>query len=312
MRVTFNTMYDNSINATNQHYAALSDAMNHTQYRVLKAGDDPLSQGNIIALNSAIAEIEIYERESNEIESLLKQSEVYIDAYYNKLLDLDETLLELSNGTVSEDDYGLYSKELKAIEEDLALSLNAQDTNGNYIFGGTVTDEPPFQKETVAMDVDGDGVTENIEMYVYKGNDQRVLSKTGSTSEIPTTINGSTLTDDGQGGNVFQTIGVATYYLDQGTPIPDDTMRGLQQSVTGTMDSVINVKTDLGINIQEAQSNTMIYSSMKQEYSTMLSNEQDADIVEVVTNIQKEQQMIQVISETTKIMMETASISFLD
>ncbi|WP_210498437.1 hypothetical protein [Vibrio crassostreae] len=312
MRVTFNAMYDNSINATNQHYAALSDAMTHTQYRVLKAGDDPLSQGNIVALNAAIAEIEIYERESNEIESLLRQSEVYIDAYYDRLLDLDETLIELSNGTVAEDDYELYSKELKAIEEDLASALNAQDTNGNYIFGGTVTDEPPFQKETVSMDVNGDGTPENIDMYVYKGNDQRVLSKTGSTSEIPTTINGSELVNDGNGGNVFQTIGIATYYLDQGQAIPDDTMSKLQQSVSGTMDSVVKVKTDLGINIQEAQSNTMLYSSMKQEYTTMLSNEQDADIVEAVINIQKEQQMIQVISETTKMMMETASISFLD
>lgn len=312
MRVTMNAMYDSQLHATNKNYAGLSNAMEHQQYRVLSAGDDPLSTATIVSLNASISELSIYERAAQKVQSSINIMDTNIEHFHDRFMDLDAALTSVMSADLSEEDYPIYADELHQLEDDLASVLNAQDENGDYIFGGTETGSPPFVKEPVQIDIDGDGNMETVDMYVYKGNGEQKTEKVGATESLPTTIDGSTIIDDGNGGNIFETIATATYYLDQGQPVPETHWDEITQSMDGVSESLISTQTSMGINLQKAQTNTMLYGSMKQEYEIMLANEQDADIVEAITEIQKHQQLIQVTSNTTKIMTEMMSVSFLD
>lgn len=312
MRVPFNQMYTNQQNATNANYAGLSSAMDHQQYRVKQSGDDPLAQANIISLNAAISEATIFENSAKQIQSALQLNETYLASYNDRLLDAGETLTKVMNGDVAKEDYGTYAGELHEIEDDLAAILNSTDANGNYIFGGTVTDTPPFVTETFQIDIDGDGTNESVEMYVYKGNDEEVDAKVGNTSSLPTTIDGSTVVGNENGGTIFETLATATYYLDQDQPIPENQWDSISASIDGATESLVNVQTEVGINMQQAMSNTMLYGNVKQTYQIQLSNEQDADIVESIMEMQKYEQLISVTAQTTKIMSDMLSISFLD
>ena len=312
MRVTMNAMYDAQLTAINNNYTGLSNAMEHQQYRVLSAGDDPLSAATIVSLNASISELSIYENAAMKVQSAINIMDTNVEQMHSRYMGLDEALMSIMNADVSEDDLPIYADELHKIEEDLAAILNATDENGDYIFGGTALGEPPFVKEQVQIDIDGDGNMDTVEMYVYKGNNEQKNEKVGETEKLPTTIDGSIMIDDGKGGNIFETIAAAAYYLDQGQPIPEEQWDDINESMDGISESMISAQTDMGVNLQKAQTNTMLYGSMKQEYQIMLSNEQDADIVEAITQIQKHQQLIQVTSNTTKIMTEMMSVSFLD
>ncbi len=312
MRVTMNAMYDSQLAAVNGNYSGLSNAMDHQQYRVLQAGDDPLAAATIVSLNASISELSIYESAAAKVQSAINIMDTNVEHMHTRYMDLDEAMKSIMNADVSEDDLPIYADELHQIEDDLASLLNSQDENGDYIFGGTATGEPPFVKEPVQIDIDGDGTMETVDMYVYKGNGDQKHEKVGETSKLPTTIDGSTIIDDGNGGNIFETIATVTYYLDNGQHVPESEWDKINESMDGISESMISAQTEMGVNLQKAQTNTMLYGNMKQEYQIMLANEQDADIVESITEIQKYQQLINVTSNTTKIMTEMMSISFLD
>lgn len=312
MRVTMNAMYDSQLQATNKNYAGLSNSMEHQQYRVLSAGDDPLSTATIVSLNASISELSIYERAAQKVQSSINIMDTNIEHFHDRFMDVDAALKSVMSAELSEDDYPIYADELHQLEDDLASVLNAQDENGDYIFGGTETGSPPFVKEPVQIDIDGDGNMETVDMYVYKGNGEQKTEKVGATESLPTTIDGSAIVDDGNGSSIFETIATASYYLGQGQPVPESHWDKISQSMDGVSESLISAQTSMGINLQKAQTNTMLYGSMKQEYEIMLANEQDAGIVEAITEIQKYQQLIQVTSNTTKIMTEMMSVSFLD
>lgn len=312
MRVTFNTMYDNSIRATSQSYAALSDAMDHTKYRVLQAADDPLAKGAAVTLNNALTSVGIFETASKRVENTLKMIETHIDGFSDRVGDIEAALIKAFSGENSTDDFSAFEKQLDAASEDLAGILNQKDPDGNYIFGGTKTDEPPFQKETITQDLDGDGVEETFETYVYKGNDETVKSKIGTTAEVDITIDGSKLIDDGNGGNIFITLAKAKHELAKGDEISEEVKVSIQEQLEGVTESIIGVKTDLGVNIKGANSNSTLYTNMKLEYTKMLSNEQDADLAQSIVDIQREQQMVQMIAQSTKKMLELTKTSFLD
>ncbi|CAH7367825.1 Flagellar hook-associated protein flgL [Vibrio chagasii] len=309
MRVTVNTMYQSISQSTTKHFSALSNQMDRTQYRVLTAGDDPVAQKQIVNLKNNISELGIYTSQAHSIEAKLGTLDVQFGAYYDKMLAFDELLAEIGGGTHSEEDLKVFGNAARGLEQDISTILNFKNSDGTYMFGGTMVGDPPFQKELVTVDIDGEEV--ELEMYVYKGDHDVQYQKSGSTSDIPVTIDGSKLITDDNGKTIFEHIAVANHYLEQGEEVPGDLRIDMMDSISIITDNYIAARSELGGNINQATSNYRMFESMSMEYSLMLSNAQDANIVEVTTNIQKHSQILQVINNTTKVLVDMQNQSFL-
>lgn len=309
MRVTVNTMYDSITNANSRHFSALSSQTERSQYRVLSAADDPVAQKSIVNLQYNISELNVYSGQSKKIESQLQGIDIQFGAFYDQLLSFDQSLADVGAGTHSPEDFKVFSDTVKGIEQDMANILNYKDVDGSYIFSGSMVDQPPFAKEKVKIDIEGSLV--EVEMYVYQGNHEQKEMKSGTTSSIPITVDASKMISDENGSSVFEQLARANYYLEQGKEVPKDIRTGLVESVDQITDGFISERTSLGNNVNQASSNYRMYESMTLEYSKMLSNAQDSNIVEVSTNIQKHSQILTVINNTAKVLVEMQSKSFL-
>lgn len=302
-------MYDSISYSSSKQFAALSAQMERSQYRVLSAADDPVAQKSIVNLQYNIKELDLYVTQAKNIEAQLQGVDVQMQAYSDKLIEFDKMLAEIGGGTHSPEDLKVFKNTIAGIEQDMANILNYKNSDGQYIFGGSEVDKPPFAKEKVKVDIDGTEV--ELEMYVYQGNNEAKSQKAGKTSSIETTIDGSKLVSDDKGVSVFEQIAKANYYLEQGKEVPDDLRVDMMDSVDQTTDNFIAARTELGGNINQASSNYRMFESMKLEYTKMLSNAQDSNIVEVTTNIQKHSQILTVINNTTKVLVDMQKQSFL-
>lgn len=309
MRVTVNSMYGSMSQASSRHFSALSSQMERSQYRVLSSADDPVAQKSIVNLQHNINELDIYVTQSKKIESQLQGIDVQMEAYSGKLIEFDKMVADLGGGTHSPDDLKVFKNTISGIEQDMANILNYKNSEGDYVFAGSNVDTPPFVKEKVMVDIEGLPV--EVEMYVYKGNSDIKEQKSGTSSSIPTTIDGAKLVTDENGLTIFEQIARANYYLEQGKEIPSSQRVDLVESIDQITDGFIASRTELGGSVNQASSNYRMYDSMKLEYTKMLSNAQDSNIVEVTTNIQKHSQMLTVINNTTKLMVEMQNQSFL-
>lgn len=300
-------MFNHISDSTSNHFNAISEQMKHTQYKVLQSGDDPISQGRIISLNRSISELEGYKTSASVLQSELSEIESRTKSYGELFNNLNTLFNKATGGTHSSSDLEQMSKEMGGITDDLAQILNMKNTNGDYVFGGTTTDAPPFAKEKQMVSIDG--VDREVEVWVYQGNSDQKMTKIGSSVALPSTVDGSELVS-ANGSTIFETVAKAQYYFSQGQEIPENVKEEIDMSFEGLLDSKLSFQSEIGQYYASAERNTNTYINMQQEYVSLLSRTQDANYLEVVTEIKKQQQIMQVLAQSSKVLMEMATLSF--
>ncbi len=307
MRVTTNLMFKHISDATNNHFNAVSELNQHSQYRVLQSGDDPVAQGRIISLNKSISEMNSYVTSASVLQTELTQLENQTSAYGDIFDEVEGIFVKISGGTLNADDLKQQSTIINGLIEDMANVLNAKNANGEYLFGGTITDKPPFEIQTNTIDIDG--TPTDVDIWTYVGNSAEKLTKIGSNIELPTTAVGSDLIGSG-GVSFFESVAKVQYYLSNGNDIPDTVLNEVTENLESLLENRISFESKIGVSYSRAERNTALYSNMIDEYKSLLSETQDADYVSVVTEITKQEQIMTALSSSSKIMMELAMLDF--
>ena len=307
MRVTTNSMFNHISESSGAHFNAISEQMKHTQYRVLQAGDDPIAQGRIINLNRSISELTAYKTSAGVLKTELSEIESRVKSYGDMFTELNTLIGKVSSGSMNSQDLTHLSKQMDGMTDDIAQILNMKNTNGEYVFGGTVTDAPPFAKETKMLEIDG--VEREVEIWVYKGNEDQRYMQVGAGVSLPSTAVGGELVTS-NGVSIFETIAKSQYYLSQGEELPQNILEEVESSFEGLLDQRIGFQSDIGHSYSTAERNTNMYQGMVDEYTKLLSNTQDANFIGVVSEIKKQQQIMQALSQSSKVLMEMATLRF--
>lgn len=307
MRVTTNAMFNHISESTGNHFNAISNQMMHTQYRVLQSGDDPIAQGRIINLNRSISELTTYKTSADILKTELSEIESQVESYNDLFTELNTLFNKVTNGTMNSDDKKVLSKQIDGLMDEMAQILNMQNTSGDYAFGGTINDAPPFVKEKQMLEIDG--VEREVEVWVYKGNDEQKLTQVGSSVSLPSTVVGSDLVS-ADGGTIFEALAKVQFYIKDGNDIPDTVKEEVELSFDALLDQKIAFQSDIGHSYATAERNTNMYQSMIDEYTGLLSNTQDADYISVVTEIKKQEQIMSALAQTSKVIMEMATLRF--
>ncbi|MCY9860996.1 hypothetical protein OTK49_00375 [Vibrio coralliirubri] len=307
MRVTTNAMFNHISESTGNHFNAISNQMMHTQYRVLQSGDDPIAQGRIINLNRSISELTTYKTSADVLKTELSEVESQVESYNDLYTELSTIFSKVTNGTMNSDDKKILSKQMDGLIDEMAQILNMQNTSGDYAFGGTVNDSPPFVKEKQMLEIDG--VEREVEIWVYKGNDEQKHTQVGSSVSLPSTVVGSDLVT-ANGTTIFETLAKVQFYIKDGGDIPETVKDEVELSFEDLLDQKIAFQSDIGHSYATAERNTNMYQSMIDEYTGLLSSTQDADYISVVTEIKKQEQIMSALAQTSKVIMEMATLRF--
>jgi len=217
----------------NSSFSELSGRLEHiitqmaTGQRVILPSDDPIAATRITQLNSQQSAIEQYQSNIKAVSATLSQQESILDGVNSSMLAIRDDLLQAANGTTTPETLASLGQEIASLTQSMMASLNYQDGQGHYLFGGTKNDTPPVSYD----DTDDDGEPDE---YVYHGNDEHRMATVSSGVEIETNVTVSDMF--GADLTVFNTLGDLATELQDPNIDPADPQ--VQSDITDAIDTI--------------------------------------------------------------------------
>lgn len=146
MRISTTQMFQSGVSSMQRNQAEL----NHTSLqlasgrRILTPSDDPGGAAQVMRLESAIRSSEQYQRNIDTAQPKLEQEEAHLDAVQVALQRARELIVAANNDTYSSGNREIMAAEIRQFRDDILGLANAKDANGEYLFGGTRSDQQPF------------------------------------------------------------------------------------------------------------------------------------------------------------------------
>ena len=192
MRVTSNTFTDTFINQLRVLSARQQRLQNQAAsgQRISLPEDDPAAVQRTLNLNAEAQAIKQY---SANITTLQDRATASFDAMkaIKKVSDRAGEIATLADGTKSPDELRSYATELSQLIQQAAQVMNTQ-YRGDYIFGGTQTNQPPF-----ALTTDANGAVTSV---TYQGNTSVAENEFGSGVTVAVDVPGANATGTGPRG----------------------------------------------------------------------------------------------------------------
>ena len=282
MKVSTSLFFDRALNqmVTTQNSLAQSQAQLSTGKKVVQVSDAPDEATAIQRLKSVIARQDSFEQAVKTAQNRLNAEETALEATANIMVRMKELTIQALNDTYGPDDREIIAVEMQGLQEDLLSYANTRDANGAYLFSGSRVFTPPF-----APNAQGDIVyqgDETVNMVDVGDQRQIRLNRTGTevfgrvTRDLP---DGST-----EGRSFFQSVqdlvdAVRTSdreAMNRGLGELDD----LNQRV-----AVSQAKVGSAMNVVSNQ--TAVLEETRLQLKTVLSEIEDLDYTEAVTEMQK-------------------------
>ncbi|ENU3063981.1 flagellar hook-associated protein FlgL [Escherichia coli] len=262
MRVTTQQTYVSMTQSFNNLSGDLAHVVEQmaTGKQILQPSDDPIAATRITQLNRQQSAIEQYQSNIDSASAGLSQQESILDGVNNSLLAVRDDLLEAANGTNTADSLASLGQDIQSLTESMVAALNYQDEDGHYVFGGTINDQPPI----VAVDDDGDGVTDN---YSYQGNSDHRQTTVSNGVEVDTNVAASDFF--GSNLDVLNTLNSLSQELQAPNVDPADPQ--VQSDIQNAVDVVDTASDDLNASIAslgETQNTMSMLSDAQTDIST--------------------------------------------
>jgi flagellar hook-associated protein 3 FlgL len=120
------------------------------------ASQNPTAAGAVNNYNQALAQSQQYDTNANSAQTRLSTEDTTLSQVQTQLQSLRDLALEANNSTLSSQDRAAIATQATQIQNSLLALANTQDGNGEYLFGGFVTQIPPYTLSATGATYHGD------------------------------------------------------------------------------------------------------------------------------------------------------------
>jgi flagellar hook-associated protein 3 FlgL len=263
-------------------------------YKLSTPGDDPVSAQQVLQLKGLMQATEQYSRNITIGNAWLEQSDSSMADMGNVVTRARELAVQMANGTYSAQDRVIAASELKQLKNELIQLANTQ-VAGKYIFGGFVSDKPPFDTASGAYIGTGDLVNMEVDQGVYVS-----INVPGGPLLRGGTPPGSSGTD------IFGELDKLT------TALSTNDLTGIRGALSGlqnAQDQILASRGDVGARLNRVQSASDRLDGMKISLNKVVTSKQDADYLQVVSDLTTQQTAFQAALAASA---KTSQLSLLD
>lgn len=286
MRISTNTMYQSGINRITGLQAQQNSlqAQISTGKRIATPADDPVAAARVLEISNSQRINESYAEVRNTARTKLETTESSLTSITNLLVAAQSTLVSAGNGAYSNLERSFLATELKGTLDALIGMANTKDANGNYLYAGFRSDIAPFVPSPTGANYIGDS---NQQMLKVDAQRQFAVNASGDA------------VFQANGNDVFATLNDIVNLLN--TPITDAATQAtfsaglataignMQQSV----DNILNVRADVGAKLNELDTLDVAGEDRNIQYAKSLSELQDLDYAEALSNLAKQQTVME-------------------
>lgn len=278
MRVTSNNMMNSYLKDVQKNLQGMNKINNQisTGNQVNKVSDDPLKAVKIMNLNNEISDIERYNSNVDEVNGWLDMTDNALDKVGTLSSEI-KTLLTSISGTFGKDEMKAVSSEVNEKIKQIGEAFNTSYA-GKYIFGGSITDEPP-----VKVNVDeNDGTVSlvfrntNDEGKPNKGLSDNLNVSVSNGINFNYNLNINEVSNSGDAFNIFEEVSDAL----KGDTADFEKLGELSKKLDSYLSDILNQRSVVGARSNTIQTIKNTNEENKIEMKGVLSNIQDVDVAD--------------------------------
>ncbi len=146
MRITNSMIYRFGVQGAQEQRARLAEIQEQasTGKVINRPSDDPVRVRATTLLRDGLAQISQYERNITSSRLRLSTTEAALDGAYQVMVRADELATAGSNGTYNAESRQLIAQEMEQLHDQLLREANSRDAGGGRVFAGYATDADPF------------------------------------------------------------------------------------------------------------------------------------------------------------------------
>ena len=273
MRVTEGIAYQNLLRdiARVQERMQIAQDQVSSNKKVTKPSDDPSAAADIVRIFSEGSEAEQFNRNLTFAETRLNLADTALDSVEH-MIERARTLGQLSFGDPTT--AAVYKTELDGLRDQIISAANTVHA-GRFVFGGSVTTNPPYVK--------------NPDTSVsYQGNSEVVSLQVSRTSTLQTQVPGSQIFSGSL--NVFQIMSDLSTAMQTGNKTGIDAqVKKLEQFA----DVVSIARSKIGSYVNTATNISAELTSGRLARENDLTHEQAANMAQAITDLNMSQSALQ-------------------
>jgi flagellar hook-associated protein 3 FlgL len=290
----FSETLSSQLQQLGQQQAQLQNQVS-TGLRISNLSDDPSAAGRVLNLQTETKQIQQYQR-NNSLATELTQTAYSALNSIKTISDRAGELISLGSGTSSTDSSDAYGKEANQMLEQFLQAANTK-YNGQYIFGGTVTDTAPF-----AADRDSSG---NITSITYQGGSDASAFEVGEGATISPYTSGTANQELADFGNSLTDLRDA---LDN-----QDTTKlaSVQSSLQTSEDGLLATISNIGAIQTRLESNSTQNQARFASLQNLTSSDTDADIASATVKLTQTNTAYQAAMESGSKILQMSLLDYL-
>ena len=277
MRVTSGNMmssYLKDIQKNLQSMDKLNTQLN-TGNQINRVSDDPLKAVKIMNLNNEISDVEKYNYNIDETTGWLDMTDSALDTIGTLTSEI-KTLLTSISGAFGEEEIKAVAADVNGKIEQIGEAFNTS-YGGKYVFGGSITDEPP-----VKITTNKDGIVSLTFRNVDANGDPNKALNDSLSAQVSSGISvdyNLTATEVSNSGKLFDMFGELTQALNKDT-VDTDKISELSKQLDDYLSDVLNKRSIVGSRTNTIQTIKNTNDENMLEMKGVLSNIQDVDVTE--------------------------------
>ena len=246
-----------------------------TGRRVLTPADDPVAAARALEVTQSQSLNTQYGTNRGYAKDSLGAVEGTLASVTSLLQDVKTTVIAAGNAALSDTERGFMATELRGRFEELLGLANTRDAQGNYLFSGFQTTTTPFVQTATGAQ--------------YQGDQGQRLMQVDTTRQMAVSNSGQAVFQGG-GQDMFKTLtDLVTQLETPGTTGLSTTLATANGNVDLALNNVLTVRASVGSRLQELDALDSAGSDRNLQYSQTLSDLQDLDYTQALTELSKQQ-----------------------
>jgi flagellar hook-associated protein 3 FlgL len=173
MRISTNMMYQRSLRSLQSTTERLDKAseQSYTGDKFSSAGEDPVGMSQKLSLNSKIEQYKQYATNGSLLNNSLSLEETVLTSANNSMMSAYTLMQQSNNSSITDTDKATIASQLQELQKQLYDQMNAKNSNGEYIFGGSQGQTAPFSQDSMGK-------------YIYQGDSTQRQIQVSPTMQI--------------------------------------------------------------------------------------------------------------------------------
>lgn len=281
MRISTQTLFDSGAARIGDLQSSLYKTQQQlaTGRRVLTPSDDPVASARALEVTQSQSRNTQYGTNRGYAKDSLVAVDSTLSSVTELLQNVKTTAISAGNGNLSDSERASIATALQSNLDQLIGLANTRDAQGNYLFSGFQTTTPAFAQTATGVQ--------------YQGDQGQRLIQVDASRQMAVSSQGQAVFQGG-GQDMFKTLNdLITQLNTPGTTGLSTALATGDSNLLLALNNVSSVRSSVGSRLQELDALDSAGSDKNLQYSQTLSNLQDLDYTQALTDLSKQQMTLE-------------------